>query len=99
MYSLTLDLPNLDKGAEVELDGLGVFKNGETHEISDEDAENFRMRHQTQKLVKVNKKTGASTYEEVPGPTLVEAFADHPSIKVVEAKVTPRTPRGGTNND
>lgn len=99
-YTLTLDLPNLGEGGEVEVNGLGVFENNKTHEIDGELAENFRMRHQTQKLVKVDKKTQRPIYEDVPGPTLEEAFRDHPYIKVVEKKATPsRTPRGGTNNE
>ena len=33
MFRVQLDLPNHSKGQEVELEGVGIFKNGETHMI------------------------------------------------------------------
>lgn len=41
-YSLTVDYPNMPKGQELSIVGLGTFKNGSTTTISDEEAQMFR---------------------------------------------------------
>lgn len=45
MYVIKIDLPGRSEGVAVEIDGLGIFKNGEDHEISDEQAEAFITKH------------------------------------------------------
>ncbi len=35
-YALEVNLPNLPKGAKVEVAGLGVYKNGETTPVPDD---------------------------------------------------------------
>lgn len=37
MYRLTLDMPNSAAGTKVELDGLGIFENGKSYDIKEED--------------------------------------------------------------
>lgn len=46
-YTLTIDHPNLPKGAEVEIPGLGLFKNRSTTTLTDEQVETFRQLHGT----------------------------------------------------
>lgn len=81
MYKLTLNLPNLSQGALVELDGLGVFANGEEHLIKNEEADNFRQRGSS----------GHSVYDEEGrwqgevfklGPTLIEAYKDRVGVDI-----------------
>lgn len=45
MYTLTVNLPNLVEGAEVEIDKLGVFQNGGTYEITPEQEHHFVISH------------------------------------------------------
>ena len=63
MYEVSIDQPNLPKGAEVQIHGLGVFKNGDSATVSKEDAERFRSLYST---VDNNGRT-------VQGPTLAQA--------------------------
>lgn len=44
-YTLHVNLPNLSPGAEVEIDKLGVYKNGETYEVSPNEAAHFATMH------------------------------------------------------
>jgi hypothetical protein len=46
-YVLELDVPGLDNKAEVEIPGLGVFQNGQTHEITEQQASDYRVRMAT----------------------------------------------------
>jgi hypothetical protein len=41
-YKMKVDQPNLAKGEKILIPGLGAFANGETHDITDEQAEGFR---------------------------------------------------------
>lgn len=41
MYILEIEMPNLAKGTEVQIDGLGVFANGESHVIEEDAVEHF----------------------------------------------------------
>lgn len=44
-YEMTVDLPNLPKGVLVQIVGLGSFENGNTYEVTAEEARVFRSRH------------------------------------------------------
>lgn len=44
-YKISVDMPNLAKGAEVFIDGLGTFKNGESVVVSAEQVTHFRNAH------------------------------------------------------
>jgi hypothetical protein len=80
MYHLKLNLPNMAKGAEVEIDGLGVFRNGHEYEIEPHMAESFRNSHA--RSVPTFGDDGSFTQERVLGPTLLQTFKDNPSITV-----------------
>lgn len=84
MYDMTLDLPNLAKGAEVEIDGLGLFENGYTYEIPADLADTFRRKHQ--RLEGEYNKQGRFEGTIVHGPTLLEAFKNHEGIEVAVHK-------------
>lgn len=43
MYKLTVNLPGSPKGVLVHVDYLGEFKNGVPSDVSDEDAERFKI--------------------------------------------------------
>lgn len=85
MHTISIDLPDLPKGTEVEVDGLGKFENGYTYDITDEQADYFRIKHQT--LHTELGENGSQQNSIVLGLSLEEAFADHPYIKVAEGKV------------
>lgn len=44
-YTLVLQMPNLDEGAEVEIDRLGIYANGGTYEIPSEVSDHFALTH------------------------------------------------------
>ena len=88
MYKLKIDNPNLTPGTEVEIAGLGTFKNGKEYTIEDEAAEYYRVAHP----VAVE---GGEQYTEDGslvtaayelGPTLLQAFKDDESIIVTTVK-------------
>lgn len=43
MYQLELDYPNMPKGQELSIPGLGTYQNGSTTVISKEEADSFRQ--------------------------------------------------------
>lgn len=45
MYAVKVDMPNMDAGAQVEIDGLGFFTNGEVSVFNDGVAEAFEVKH------------------------------------------------------
>jgi hypothetical protein len=70
-YTVTVDMPNLHRGEEIEIPGLGLFKNGSTKDVSKEEAEAFRVFHQTAETTydaDENQQT-----EWTKGPTLLQA--------------------------
>lgn len=81
MYKLTLNLPNLSQGALVELDGLGVFANGEEHLIENSDADSFRQRNMH--IESVYDENGNNVGDAtVLGATLMTAFKNTLGIDV-----------------
>jgi len=83
MYTISINLPDLPEGTEVEVDGLGVFANGSTNDISDELADMFQAKHST--IQTEIGEDGNHQNSIVPGRTLEEAFEGNTSI-VVEGK-------------
>ena len=79
-YTIALDYPNLPVGGTLIIDGLGEFENGQSYDISDEDAAQYQAR----------KAVISSDYDEkgqlhttvAVGPTLAEVFEGHPNITV-----------------
>lgn len=85
MYKVTLNLPNLSQGAEVELDGLGIFKNGEEKLVSKDEADAFRVKHTTVHTVFDDE--GNYVGERFDsGPTLTEAFKSNRWVEVEVVK-------------
>lgn len=84
MFTITIDLPDLPKGTEVDIDGLGTFENGGSYDITDDENYDFQVRHQT--ISTVTSGAGHVSNTLVLGPALDEAFANHKHIKVEEAK-------------
>lgn len=86
MYKVEVNMPNLPKGVPVEVDGLGVFENGATYEISEEEALAFRQKH-----VVIQTKyddEGKMTNTPVLGPAVVDAFKDSETVKVTKGKLS-----------
>lgn len=81
MYKITLNLPGLSKDDSVTIDGIGELKNGDTYEVSAEEAEAFRNAHM-RPVESVDSSSGETRVENQPGPTLYEAFKDHEHITV-----------------
>jgi hypothetical protein len=93
-FSVEVNLPNRPKGDGIEILGLGVFPNGETTEISDEQMEYFRVINT--RLVDVDSEdrpafTGAAGMESRQGPDAVEAFKEHPHISVSKIAQKPKS--------
>ena len=45
MYTLKLDVAGSPQGAELVIPGLGIFKNGESYQLSEEDCSVFQAVH------------------------------------------------------
>jgi hypothetical protein len=85
-YKLELDLPNVGKGVEVYLEGLGMFENPGEYEISDEQAEEFRVAHQVVTYHQ-DPDNGLITSTDIePGPTVLQYFKDREGITVSTPK-------------
>lgn len=91
-YRVKVNDPSRPKGDKVERDeklvvvpGLGAFENGTTTEISDEQAEAYRDYHSRMVDVEADDRpvfSGAADVELRRGPSVLEAFRDHPTVKV-----------------
>ena len=84
-YRVTVNDPALPDGHEIEVPGLGVFKNKNARQISEEDAENFRTVRSELVDVETDDRpawTGAAGVELRRGPTVAQAFKDHPTVSV-----------------
>lgn len=95
-YKVTVNDPALPDGHEVEVPGLGVFANGSTRQLSEEDAEYFRVVKSYLADVETDDRparTGAAGVELRRGPTVLEAFRDHPTVSV-ETVEPAKTPKG-----
>jgi hypothetical protein len=84
-YKVTLNDPALPKGAEVEVPGLGVFANGSTTQVSEEQAEAYRDNNSQLVDVETDDRpawSGAASVELRRGPTVLAAFEGHPVVSV-----------------
>lgn len=103
MYTVEVNMPNLAEGVEVEVDGLGVFENGGTYQLSDEEAQFFRQKHSH--IETEYGEEGQMSNTLVLGPVLEEAFKDSETIKVThtedkaEKHVQDKLPVEGVNNN
>jgi spore germination protein GerM len=71
-YTVTVNLPTAGKGQEVQIPGLGTFKNGSTAEVTKEMADAFKT---------------FQTDLGMPEQTLLEAFKSRDDVKVETANV------------
>lgn len=105
-YELTIDMPNLTKGAEVEIPGLGVFKNGSTTVLEDEQVATFRTYNRAYGEMVVDEETKMTMPSEVTlGPTplqavwpegiSVEAVKEEPKKTAAPAPAAATTTTGG----
>lgn len=83
MYVLTVDIDTLSKGTPVEVDGLGVFENGYSYDISEEQAEAFRIKGTTQSFS--HNDQGQLVVKNELGPTLLQAAKRKNSLIEVRA--------------
>jgi len=93
-YVLELDVPGTPKGQEVEIPGLGVFKNGQSYDITEDEAENYRNANVVAETKTVKVKDGDQKRDVVvseisQGPTLLQAFQGQEDILVS----TPAAPK------
>lgn len=92
--------PALPDGAEIEVPGLGVFKNGSTRQVSEEEAEYFRTVNARLVDVETDDRpawTGAAGTELRQGPTVLQAFKDHPTVSVESTGVDKSSDRQQTS--
>jgi hypothetical protein len=88
MYAVTVKMDNLPRGAEVQVHGLGLLKNGSTTQVNDADAETFRQMNSTQDS-HFDETTGTLVTDTMVGPTLLQAFKDSPNVTVEIVKDEP----------
>lgn len=74
MYKITIDYPNMPKGQEVSIPGLGTFENGSTTTVTKEQSDAFRA---------YQKDVG------MPDKTLLESFKGAEYVTVVTTKEDP----------
>jgi hypothetical protein len=85
-YELSINMPNLAKGAEVQIAGLGTFENGSTYKITDEEHDSFRRYHGSVETA-IDEETNESLGSElVVGPTLIQASDNMYGVSVKKAK-------------
>jgi hypothetical protein len=103
VYTLTIDLPDLPKGELVQIPGLGTFENGESYEVSKQDADAYRAYNSTQEPV-IDEETQAVLGSEMTlGPTLLQAsqsMMEGITVTTVSASTTStNTNTSNTQND
>jgi hypothetical protein len=76
-YRLKVDHENLPPGVEVYVHGLGTFENGQTYDISDELALQFRAFNSTVE----------STYEEINGEQVIRRTEN--GMEILEPRMGP----------
>lgn len=84
MYTVVVQMDNLAPGAEVELDGLGIFKNGEPEALDNDIATHFKNARGVTPLQAFKNTYGVSI---VAGAEDSEAVTALVEPEVVETKV------------
>lgn len=87
MYKMAVNFPNLTKGAEVQIDGLGVFENGYEYEVSKEDAEAYRTFHSVI-VDELDEDGNLVSRKLAPGRTLLDAFSSEEGVQVATTKAS-----------
>jgi hypothetical protein len=84
-YKLEFDFPNLAKGTEVQIVGLGTFRNGESYTISERRAAEWRSANTVQSHS--YDEAGNLVPDDVQDPgTLYKAFKSNKSVKISKAE-------------
>ena len=73
--------PDIPKGTEVTIDGLGILVNGETRVVSEEEQEQFRTHKKGELVVEIEK-----------GPTISQALKKVRGITTKVVNSEPPTP-------
>ena len=98
VYALTVDLPNLPKGELIQIPGLGTFKNGDSFDINEEAAENYRVYHGRQEPI-YDQETGSILGTKwAKGPTLLQASESMYGVTVKTASSGGQQSNGGGSN-
>jgi hypothetical protein len=83
VYTITINLPNTPQGQEVQIPGLGTYKNGSTNTVTKEEADAFRA---------------YQAANNMPDDTLLQAFSKDDYVTVETAKEEkPKTGSGSDN--
>jgi hypothetical protein len=85
VYEITVDLDGIGKNDEVQIPGLGTFKNGSTYEVTRAEAEAYRSYNTRQEPVH-DEDDNIVGAEAVPGPTLLQAFRHTTGVDVTTAQ-------------
>lgn len=80
MYVVTINMPNLDKGEVVEIDGLGLFENGYEYQVGADEADQYRTKHAKQSVS--HSDDGVMTVDTTDGETLLQAFKKFKGVDV-----------------
>lgn len=83
-YNVTVNLPNLPEGAEVQVDGLGILLNGEATFVSEDIANHWH--EMSRGLVQQFDKRGRLHTELGDHPDLVQTFGSIPGFTVTAAE-------------
>src|SRR5882762_1178136 len=85
MYKITVDLPNLPQGALVEVDGVGLFKNGESTDLPEDFNEDAFIAHHAPNNLMQDPATLEATWgEDAPEFNLLSAFDLTPGVTIEE---------------
>lgn len=76
--------PSQPRGAEIEIPGLGLFKNGSARDVDEEQVENWRWYNQRAVEVGDRPEDGVAAVEYQRGPTLKQYFENHGFIEVLD---------------
>lgn len=85
MYRVNVDLPNLPHGALVEVDGVGIFNNGESTDLPEDFNEEAFIAHHAPNNVMQDPATLEATWgESAPDFNLLNAFDLTPGVAIEE---------------
>lgn len=88
--SVTVNQPSVPQGEQVDVPGLGLFKNGVPRSVTDEDMITFNAVHlAAQRLPADLVEVDEDAYQTGRGQTLARAFAGSPHLSVVEEDAEP----------
>ena len=81
-YEVSLDLPGMPKGELVQIPGLGTFENGTSFDVTEEQANAYRVYHQRVDMVYDEETNELLGSEASVGPTLLQAYKNEQGVDV-----------------